>query len=76
VPDDYWGEAVKAVVALKQPGSASESQLIDFCKAHLASYKKPKSVDFVESLPKNPGGKILKKDIRQKYWEGRERLVN
>lgn len=76
VPDDYWGEAVKAVVVLKEPGAASESQLIDFCKSQLASYKKPKSVDFVEVLPKNAGGKILKKVIRQKYWAGKDRLVN
>lgn len=75
-PDDYWGEAVKAVVVLKPRAKATEEELIDYCKQHLASYKKPKSVDFVEDLPKNPGGKILKKEVRQKYWIGQDRYVH
>jgi acyl-CoA synthetase (AMP-forming)/AMP-acid ligase II len=67
VPDPMWVERVHAVVALKANATATESEIIAFCKAHLASYKAPKSVEFIESLPKSPQGKILKKEIRSKY---------
>jgi len=76
VPDEYWGEAVKAVVVLKPGAKTTEEDLISYCKQHLASYKKPKSVDFVDSLPKNPGGKIIKKELRQKYWKDQDRYVH
>lgn len=76
IPDDYWGEAVKAVVVLKPGIKITEEGLINYCKQHLASYKKPKSVDFVDSLPKNPGGKIIKKELRQKYWKSRDRYIH
>lgn len=69
VPDDQWGEAVKAVVVLKPEHSATEQEIIDTAAKHLASYQKPKSVDFVESLPKAPTGKILKRDLRKLYWK-------
>jgi long-chain acyl-CoA synthetase len=75
VPDDVWGEAVKAVVVLKPGQSATQQEIIETAKAHLASYQKPKSVDFVESLPKAPTGKILKRELRAPYWETRERQV-
>jgi acyl-CoA synthetase (AMP-forming)/AMP-acid ligase II len=65
VPDDYWGEAVKAVIVLKKGATASEEEIIKFCGEHLAGYKKPKSVEFWKELPKSPQGKILKKAIRQ-----------
>jgi len=67
VPDPVWVERVHAVVVLKAAAVAAENDLIAFCKAHLASYKAPKSIEFVESLPKSPQGKILKKDIRKQY---------
>ena len=67
VPDTVWVERVHAVVALTPDATATENDVIAFCKEHLASYKAPKSVEFVESLPKNPQGKILKKEIRAKY---------
>jgi long-chain acyl-CoA synthetase len=67
VPDPVWVERVHALVVLKTGASASEDEIIGFCKEGLASYKAPKSVEFVESLPKNPQGKILKKEIRTKY---------
>lgn len=76
VPDDRWGEAVKAVVVLKPGQSATEQELIDFCKAGLASYKKPRAVEFVDALPKTPVGKIPRREVRKKYWEGHERLVH
>ena len=74
VPDDHWGEAVKAVIELKEGAQASEQQIIDFCKDYLASYKKPKSVDFVTGLV-GTSGKVAKRDLREAYWKGRERRV-
>ncbi|MEZ5595313.1 MAG: AMP-binding protein [Pseudomonadales bacterium] len=75
VPDDEWGEAVKAVVVLKPGQSATEQEIIDTARAHLASYQKPRSVDFVEALPKAPTGKILKRELRDPYWKNRGRQV-
>ena len=68
VPDAHWGESVKAVVALQPGKSASAEELIAFCTERLADYKKPRSVDFVDELPRNPAGKLLKAQIREPYW--------
>lgn len=76
IPDDQWGEAVKAVVVLKPGMEASQGEIIDFCRGNLASYKKPQSVDFVTSLPRNDVGKVSKKIIREKYWAAFERNVH
>jgi long-chain acyl-CoA synthetase len=67
IPDEHWGEVVKAVVVLKPGASATDAELIEFCGKNLAGYKKPKTVDFWKELPKSPQGKILKKDIRTHY---------
>ncbi|MCD4715571.1 MAG: hypothetical protein K8R45_02370 [Desulfobacterales bacterium] len=75
VPDPKWGEAIKAIVSLAEGKSATENELIVFCKDNIAGYKKPKSVDFVDEIPKNNYGKILKRELRAKYWEDRERKV-
>ena len=75
IPDPKWGEAIKAVVALAEGQSATEEELISFCRDNIASYKKPKSVDFVDELPKNNYGKIVKRELRAKYWEDKERKV-
>ena len=75
VPDDRWGESVKAVVALKPGSEATEEELIAHTREHLASFKCPKSVDVLEALPRNPTGKILKRSLRAPYWEGRDRQV-
>ncbi|MDG2306945.1 MAG: AMP-binding protein [Candidatus Binatia bacterium] len=75
VPDDEWGESVKAVVVLKPGQEASAKEIIDTARTHLASYQKPRSVDFVEALPKAPTGKILKRQLREPYWKNRERSV-
>ncbi len=72
VPDDDWGEAVKAVLVLKDGRDASEDEIIEYCREHLAGYKIPRSVDFVDILPKTDTGKILKKIIRAPYWKARE----
>ena len=75
IPDEKWGESVKAVVSLEGPvaDKVSEADLIAWAREHLAAYKCPKSVDFLEALPRNPTGKIMKKDLRKPYWEGRDR---
>ena len=76
VPDDQWGESVKAVVILKEGTKVTEEELIEHCKKRLASYKKPGSVDFVMEIPKNSSGKIMRRQIREKYWAGQERMVH
>lgn len=76
VPDAKWGEAVKAIVVLKPGANASEQDIVEFCKKNLASYKKPRSVEFWESLPKTGSGKIMKNEIREKYWQGHTRRVH
>ncbi len=73
VPDARWGEAVKAVVVRKAPVEADA--LIAFCRERIAGFKCPKSVDFVDELPRNPSGKVLKKELRKAYWPQGERMV-
>jgi fatty-acyl-CoA synthase len=67
VHDEEWGESVKAVIVCKEAGSMTEEEVVEFCKEHLASYKKPKSVEFMDALPRNPAGKVLKTVLREKY---------
>jgi acyl-CoA synthetase (AMP-forming)/AMP-acid ligase II len=69
IPDPYWIERVHALVVLKDQAEATEEEMIHFCKSCIASYKCPKGIEFVDTLPKNPQGKILKREIRLKYWE-------
>jgi len=72
VPSDKWGEAVKAIV-IKEPGAeVTGGDIINYCSNNLAGYKKPQSVDFTDDFPRTTTGKILKKDIRARYWEGKE----
>ncbi len=66
IPDEKWGELIKAVVTLKEGKTATEEEIISFCKQHLARFKAPKSVDFVDSLPKTASGKIAKKEIKDR----------
>lgn len=75
VPDPKWGESVKALIVLKPGTTCTEEELISHCRENLASYKKPRSVEFVDTLPRNPSGKVLKRTLREKYWSGRERNV-
>jgi acyl-CoA synthetase (AMP-forming)/AMP-acid ligase II len=75
VPDDYWGETVKAVVALKPGQELTEEELIEFCAQNISSWKKPKSLDFLNELPKSPQGKILKRVLREKYWAYLEKKI-
>ena len=76
VPDEKWGEAVKAIVVKQADADVTPEQVIAWTKERIAGFKVPKSVDFVAELPRNPSGKILKKDLRAPYWEGRERQIN
>jgi len=76
VPDERWGEAVKAVVVLKPDAAATADELIAHARQGVAGFKCPKTVDFVDVLPRNPSGKLLKRELRAPYWEGRERQVN
>jgi acyl-CoA synthetase (AMP-forming)/AMP-acid ligase II len=76
VPDERWGEAVKAVVVKKPDADVSAGELIGWARERIAGYKLPKSVDFVEALPRNPTGKILKRELRKPYWGDRQRQVN
>jgi acyl-CoA synthetase (AMP-forming)/AMP-acid ligase II len=75
VPDEEWGESLKAVVALKPEAEATADALLDFCRERLAGYKVPRSVDFVDEIPYNPSGKPLKRELRARYWEGVERRI-
>lgn len=76
VPDEKWGEAVKAVIVTKPGVVVSEKDLIDFSRDRIAGFKVPKSVDFVKELPRNPSGKLLKRELREPYWLGKDRRVN
>jgi acyl-CoA synthetase (AMP-forming)/AMP-acid ligase II len=75
VPDAQWGEAVKAVVELNAGQSVSAEELIARCKEKLGSVKSPKSIDFIDALPRSPVGKVLKKDLRASYWQGATRKI-
>jgi fatty-acyl-CoA synthase len=76
VPDDKWGEAVKAIVVMKPGKTASATDIINFTRERIAGYKTPRSVDFIEALPRNPSGKILRRHLRDPYWAGKDRQVN
>jgi fatty-acyl-CoA synthase len=76
VPDQKWGEAVKAIIVLKPGQNATEREIIQFCKEKIAHYKAPKSIDFMGALPRTGSGKIHKKHLRDKYWEGFEKKVH
>ena len=76
VPDEKWGETVKAVVVVMPGETLTAADVMAFARTRVAGYKIPRSVDFVEELPRNPSGKILKRELRAPYWEGYDRQVN
>jgi acyl-CoA synthetase (AMP-forming)/AMP-acid ligase II len=76
IPDERWGESVKAIVVLRDGETATSEDVMDFCTGKLAGYKKPRSIDIVDELPKNPMGKILKRVLREKYWDKGGTQVN
>ena len=76
VPDEKWGEVVKGIVVLRPEQHATEAEIIQFCKDRMAHYKAPKSIDFIHALPRTGSGKIHKKTLRDKYWEGYDKKVH
>lgn len=76
VPDEKWGEAVKGIVVLKPGVEASEGDIIAHTKTLIAGFKCPKSIDYAEVLPRNPSGKVLRRELRAPYWQGKERQVS
>jgi acyl-CoA synthetase (AMP-forming)/AMP-acid ligase II len=73
VPDEKWGETVKAVV-VRRPGSdLTEAELLDWSRERIAGFKRPRSVDFADELPRNPSGKLLKRVLREPYWTDSDR---
>jgi acyl-CoA synthetase (AMP-forming)/AMP-acid ligase II len=75
VPDEKWGETVKAIVVRKPGANVTAEDVIEHCKANIASFKKPQTVDFVDALPRNVMGKIQKNILREPYWAGRARKI-
>jgi acyl-CoA synthetase (AMP-forming)/AMP-acid ligase II len=75
VPDERWGEVPKAVVVARPGATIDPQEVVAWCRERIAAFKCPKTIDVVDALPRNPTGKILKKDLRKPYWEGRERQV-
>jgi acyl-CoA synthetase (AMP-forming)/AMP-acid ligase II len=75
VPDERWGEVPKAVVVAAPGATVDVEQVLAWCRERLAAFKCPKTIDVVAELPRNPTGKILKKDLRKPYWAGRDRQV-
>src|SRR5262245_52026186 len=76
VPDDRWGETVKAIVVPKAGPAPEPSDIIAFARARLAHFKCPTSVDFATTLPRNPSGKLLKRELREPYWKGHSRRIH
>jgi long-chain acyl-CoA synthetase len=76
VPDDRWGESVKAMVVSRPDSGLSEEALIEWSRSRLAGFKRPRSVDFVQAIPRNPSGKVLKRELREPYWSASARGVN
>jgi fatty-acyl-CoA synthase len=76
VPDPRWGEVPKALVVLKPGARATAEELMEFCRARLSHYKCPRSVEFLEALPKTGTGKVLKRELRQKYWAAQNSAVS
>jgi fatty-acyl-CoA synthase len=76
VPDERWGEAVKACVVLKPGAAATAAEIIEFMRGRLAHFKCPQTVDFLEAIPRNPTGKMLKRVLREPYWRGHERRIH
>jgi len=75
VPDDKWGESVKAVIRLKKGATATEKDIIEWCRGKMAGYRVPRSVDFVSDYPRTAAGKVQKKALREQYWKEKGRKI-
>jgi acyl-CoA synthetase (AMP-forming)/AMP-acid ligase II len=76
VPDERWGEAVKAMVVLKPGATLDAADIIEFARQRIAGYKLPKSIDAIDVLPRNASGKVLRRELREPYWRGHARRVH
>jgi long-chain acyl-CoA synthetase len=76
VPDERWGEAVKAIIVAKSDRQVTEAEILAYARERIAGYKLPKSIDVVSALPRTPSGKILKRELRESYWQGEKRRVH
>jgi len=76
VPDAHWGESVKAVVSVRDGHVVTADEVMTLCRSNLASFKCPRSVDFVDEFPKSGMGKILKRELKKIYWRNRDRMVS
>ncbi|WP_052700426.1 AMP-binding enzyme [Methylocucumis oryzae] len=76
IPDERWGESVKAFVVLRNQEKLKQRELINFVRSRIAEFKAPKSIDFVARLPRNSSGKLLKRELRAPYWSEQQRQVN
>ena len=76
VPDEKWGESVKGFVVLQPDSSLDETEIISYSRTQIAGYKCPKTINFIEALPRNPSGKILRRELREPFWEGKDRMVS
>ena len=75
IPDAHWGEATRALVVAREGVRLTEAEIVEHCRQHMASYKKPQSVEFLPALPKNAYGKVLKRELRDRFWADRARKV-
>jgi len=76
IPDERWGEAVKAVVVRKAGADPTPAEIIAWARERIAAFKAPKSVDYIDALPRNASGKILRRELREGYWKGHDRRVS
>ena len=76
VPDEKWGEAIKAFVVVKEGVEVTADEIIDFTRTRIAKFKCPKTIDFIDVLPRNATGKILRRELREPYWKDKTRAVN
>jgi acyl-CoA synthetase (AMP-forming)/AMP-acid ligase II len=75
IPDEKWGELVLGIVVKTSGKDVSEAELLEYCKDNLTTYKRPKRIEFYDSIPRTAYGKMDKKTVRKKYWEGQERMI-
>jgi acyl-CoA synthetase (AMP-forming)/AMP-acid ligase II len=75
VPDDKWGEAVMALIVASADGAPDPADVIAWARSRIAVFKAPKRIAFIDALPRNPSGKVLRRELRAPYWEGRDRAV-
>ena len=76
MPDEKWGEVIQAIVVRRGGSAVDASTIIARARERLAGYKLPRSVEFIDVFPRNPTGKLQKRELREKYWRGHERRVN